>query len=105
MEGKLLEQAYVKGNPFVIFHKDVFLKRLHKKEKFVKWYNEHSEAQAELSCYEAEIIAQAEKNGISMNDDFRYYLNNVLIKEAINMFKNHLAVQDYERKISQNKRM
>lgn len=100
MEGKLLEQTYVKGNRFIIFHENVFFKRLHEKEKFVKWYNEHPEVQAELSCYEAEIIAQAEKIGITMNDDFRYYLNNVLIKKAINMFKNYLAVQDYERKIN-----
>lgn len=100
MEGKLLEQTYVKGNHFIIFHENVFLKRLHEKEKFVKWYNEHPEVQAELSCYEAEIIAQAEKIGITMNDDFRHYLNNVLIKKAINMFKNYLAVQEYERKIN-----
>ena len=98
MEGKLLDQIYLKGNPCVIFHENVFLERLHEKEKFVKWCNEHSEVQAELNRYEAEIIAQAEENGITMNDDFRYYLNNVLIKKAINMFKDYLAVQDYERK-------
>lgn len=100
MEGKLLEQIYVKGNPCVIFHDNVFLKRLHETEKFVKWYNEHPEVQTELSRNEAELIAEAEKMGITMNDDFRYYLNNVLIKKAINMFKNYLFEQDYEHKIN-----
>ena len=91
MEGKLLEQIYVKGNPCVIFHENVFFERLHEKEKFVKWYNEHSEVQAELNRNRAELIAQAERMGITINDYLKHYINYILREKSKIMFKDYLS--------------
>lgn len=83
----LIKNSY--GN--VTMDVNVFHKQLHKVKQFVKWYNEHSEVQAELSRIEAELIAQAEKMDITINDDFKHYINYILIEKAKIMFNDYLS--------------
>ena len=70
---------------------NVFHKRLHEAKQFVKWYNEHSEVRAKLGCNEAELIAQAKKMGITINDEFKHYINHVLVEKAKIMFKDYIS--------------
>ena len=70
---------------------NVFHKQLHEVKQFVKWYNEHSEVQAELSRNRAELIAQAERMGITINDDLKHYINYILREKSKIMFKDYLS--------------
>lgn len=76
---------------------NVFLKQLNESKQFVKWYNEHSEVQEEICRNKAELITLAEKMGITINDDFKYYINHILIEKAKIMFNDYLSEKGLQR--------